>query len=67
MYRVVQDLTHDELDELKLSYLSVLENDTEYPAWLPDPEDISDEVLFGYYDGVLFTEDDFFCNLEMEG
>lgn len=45
MYRVVQDLTHDELDELKLSYLSVLENDTEYPAWLPDPEDISDEVL----------------------
>lgn len=67
MYRVVQDLTHDELDELKLSYLSVLENDTEYPAWLPDPEDISDEVLFGYYDGVLFTDDDFWCNLEKEG
>lgn len=67
MYRVVQDLTHDELDELKLCYLSVLENDTEYPAWLPDPEDISDEVLFEYYDGVLFTEDDFFCNLEKEG
>lgn len=64
MYRVIQDLTRDELDELKLSYLMVLENDTEYPVLLPDPDDIPDETLFEYYDGMTFTEDDFFCNLE---
>ena len=64
MYRVIQDLTRDELDELKLSYLMVLENDTEYPALLPDPDDIPDEALFEYYDGMMFSEDDFFCNLE---
>ena len=26
-----------------------------------------DETLFEYYDGMTFTEDDFFCNLEKEG
>lgn len=66
MYRVIQDLTRDELDELKLSYLMVLENDTEYPALLPDPDDIPDEALFEYYDGMMFSEDDFFCNHEKE-
>jgi hypothetical protein len=50
--------------KLKLSYLMVLENDTEYPALLPDPDDIPDEALFEYYDGMMFSEDDFFCNLE---
>ena len=64
MYRVIQDLTRDKLDELKLSYLMVLENDTEYPVLLPDLDDIPDETLFEYYDGMTFTEDDFFCNLE---
>ena len=64
MYRVIQDLTRDELDELKLSYLMVLESDTEYPVLLPDLDDIPDEALFEYYDGMMFSEDDFFCNLE---
>ena len=64
MYRVIQDLTRDELDELKLSYLMVLENDTEYPVLLPDPDNIPDEALFEYYDVMVFSEDDFCCNLE---
>ncbi len=63
MYRVIQDLTRDELDELKLSYLMVLENDTEYPVLLPDPDDIPDEALFEYYDGMMFSEDDSFVTL----
>ena len=25
---------------------------------------VFDETLFEYYDGMTFTEDDFFCNLE---
>ena len=42
MIRVVQDLTRDELDQLKLSYLSIMENDTEFPELLLEPEDIPD-------------------------
>ena len=62
MIRVVQDLTRDELDQLKLSYLSIMENDTEFPELLLEPEDIPDEVLFRYYDGVTFLEEDFSDN-----
>lgn len=62
MIRVVQDLTRDELDQLKLSYLSIMENDTEFPELLLEPEDIPDEVLFRYYDGVTFSEEDFSDN-----
>ena len=62
MIRVVQDLTRDELDQLKLSYLSIMENDTEFPELLLEPEDIPDEVLFRYYDGVIFSEEDFSDN-----
>ena len=60
MIRVVQDLTREELDQLKLSYLSIMENDTEFPELLLELEDIPDEVLFRYYDGVTFSEEDFF-------
>ena len=62
MIRVVQDLTRDELDQLKLSYLSIMENDTEFPELLLEPEDIPDEVLFRYYDGVTFSEEYFSDN-----
>ena len=62
MIRVVQDLTRDELDQLKLSYLSIMENDTEFPELLLELEDIPDEVLFRYYDGVTFAEEDFSDN-----
>ena len=62
MIRVVQDLTRDELDQLKLSYLSIMENDTEFPELLLEPEDIPDEVLFRYHDGVTFSEVDFSDN-----
>ena len=62
MIRVVQDLTREELDQLKLSYLSIMENDTEFPELLLESEDIPDEVLFCYYDGVTFSEEDFSDN-----
>ena len=55
-------MTRDELDQLKLSYLSIMENDTEFPELLLEPEDIPDEVLFRYYDGVTFSEEDFSDN-----
>ena len=68
MIRVVQDLTREELDELKQSYICVMKEGSDEPAYWDDlaeaPEYISDEALFEYYDGMTFTEDDFFCNLE---
>ena len=68
--RVVQDLTREELDELKQSYICVMKEGSDEPAYWDDlaeaPEYISDKTLFEYYDGMTFTEDDFFCNLEKE-
>ena len=67
MIRVVQDLTREELDELKQSYICVMKEGSDEPAYWDDlaeaPEYISDETLFEYYDSMTFTEDDFFCNL----
>ena len=62
MIRVVQDLTRDELDQLKLSYLSIMENDTEFPELLLEPEDIPDEELFRYYEGVTLSEKEYSDN-----
>ncbi len=71
MIRVVQDLTREELDELKQSYICVMKEGSDESAYWDDlaeaPDCISDETLFEYYDGMVFTDDDFWCNLEKEG
>lgn len=58
--RYVEQLTRNELDELKQSYVSA---NVDNPSWgeLDDSTEIPDEVIFKYYGGVSFTEDDFFC------
>ena len=67
MIRVVQDLTREELDELKQSYICVMKEGSDEPAYWDDlaeaPEYISDETLFEYYDGMTLTEEDSFSNL----
>ena len=46
----------------------MMKEGSDEPAYWDDlaeaPEYISDETLFEYYDGMTFTEDDFFCNLK---
>lgn len=74
MIRVVQDLTRNELDELKRSYVDVMfeqvdecGDDEKLRATWEDyataPETIPDELIFEYYAGVGFVDDDFFCNI----
>ena len=66
MIRVVQDLTREELDELKQSYICVMKEGSDEPTYWDDlaeaPEYISDETLFEYYNGMTFAEEDFSDN-----
>lgn len=69
--KTVTDLTRDELTELKGFYLTELvnEGEIEEPSWwdLANIDEIvSDEIVFEYYHDILFTEDDFFCNMNDE-
>ncbi len=57
----VTELNRDELDELKQTYASERNNNISYGE-LMDALDIPDDVIFECYDGIEFTEDDFFCN-----
>lgn len=62
-YRCTRELTHDELDELKQNYLFDHVDSPSYQE-LANSVDIPDEVIFEYYEGFDFVEDDFFCNQE---
>ena len=70
--KTVTDLTRKELIELKEFYLAELvnEGEIEEPSmWdLANIDEIvSDGTVFEYYHDILFTEDDFFCNLKGDG
>lgn len=65
----VTELNRDELDELKQTYASELVDSGEYEdvvgisyGELADSIVIPDNVIFDHFDGIDFTEDDFFCN-----
>ena len=68
MLRAVQDLTRDELDELKQNYVcEVNEGAGTLTYWSDSAEaadTIPDEVFFEYYAGTNFSEDDFRCNIK---
>ena len=62
-YRTVHDLTPEELDELRAAYYEQLkETDDEVIEDVSSYEEVTDEMLFNHYDGVMFVRDDFFCN-----
>lgn len=67
MMRAVQYLTRGELDELKQNYVcEVNEGAGTLTYWSDSAEaadTIPDEVLFEYYAGTNFSEDDFWCNI----
>lgn len=55
----VQELTRDQLTELKQRYLCENGN----PSWgdMAEPDEVvSDETIFAEFEGIDFTEDDFF-------
>lgn len=58
----VTDLNRNELDELKQAYANERNDNISYGE-LADALDISDDVIFDHFDGIEFTEDDFFCNM----
>lgn len=66
MYKTVFDLNRDELDELKESYFyndetkDINENEFIFPSEIPD------DIIFNYYDGVMFVDEDFWCNLQSD-
>lgn len=64
----VKELSREQLNELKESYAIQLSDCGELEevsgisyGELLESKNIPDEVIFNHYDGVTFTEDDFFC------
>lgn len=58
----VKELNRAQLDELKQAYISDLLGD---PSWgdLAAAQNVDDETIFLYYDGICFVSDDFFCTV----
>ena len=60
----VRELSRDQLNELKQTYASQLAETGEEINYgeLVEAIEIPDDVIFNHYDGILFTDDDFFCS-----
>lgn len=59
--RTVLELSRNELDELKQSYITEKLGSPSYKE-LSDSQEIPDEVIFKHYADIQFGTDDFFCN-----
>ena len=60
--KTVRDLTREQLNELKQSYKIQLEQDGDFSyEELVNATNIPDDVIFEHYEGITFTDDDFFC------
>lgn len=62
----VYDLNREQLNELKQSYSVQLEDCGDGNSYyeLIKAEDIPDEIIFNHYDGIIFSDDDFFCSCD---
>ena len=60
----VRELSRDQLNELKQAYAAQLVETEEEISYgeLVEATEITDDVIFNHYDGILFTDDDFFCS-----
>lgn len=56
----VRELNREQLNELKQAYVADM---VENPSWgeLADSENIPDEIIYTYYEGVHFVPEDFSC------
>ena len=64
MYKMVQDLSRDELNELKSNFFYQDETQDINEGTFSTPEEIPDAIIFEHYDGVCFVKEDFFCNIK---
>lgn len=63
----VYDLNREQLNELKAAYATQLQEDCDMSyEELANAVNIPDDVIFEHYDGIIFTEDDFFCGKEVK-
>lgn len=67
----VRELNKKQLNELKEAYVTQLADCGEDEdvigisyAELADAAEIPDEIIFNHYNGIIFTNDDFFCSCE---
>ena len=64
MTMTVEDLSRQQLNELKEAYFNEEDIDEVLSDSITVPEQIPDDVIFKHYEGVCFTDDDFFCSSE---
>lgn len=64
---LVQDLTREELEELKEAYFYSEETQDILPDYITSPADIPDDIIINHYDGISFVKADFWCNIENTG
>ena len=64
MYKTVYDLTPEEMEELKESYFWQDETQDILEDAFNSPDEIPDSIIQEHYSGVMFANDDFFCNME---
>lgn len=62
--KTVNELSADELSELKQAYAVQLSDDDLSYGELADAENIPDDIIIDHYSGIMFSDDDFFCNQE---
>ena len=61
--RTIDELTRDELIELKRAHLCATQRQISlFDLQNRADELVSDEVIFAFYEKHLFADDDFFCN-----
>lgn len=65
-YKTVYDLTDDEFEELKQTFFwQLMYDDPDGEEVLGDItswEELPDDAIYYHYDGIDFSEDDFWCN-----
>lgn len=58
----VQDLRPEQLEELKEAFFWGDETQDILPEYISSSEQIPDDIIFDYYAGITFTNDDFFSS-----
>jgi len=62
---LVYDLSREQLNELKNAYFWGEDTEDIIPDYITTPEEIPDDIILNYYDGVSFVPDDFLCSMEV--
>ena len=61
-YKTVYDLTKNQFEELKSTYFYQLLDDGDVLNEICYPEQLPDDIIYNHYEGINFTDDDFYCS-----